>query len=231
MNQVRTEPAANALERLADSTVRLGQQIGDIPGSTWAWGAGAIIAAGLLDTKIDEWAQAHQGGTLERVGKASTAIPVAMGLGTALLYTGLAGESAASTADISLRAAALTLGTNLLTRFAIGRARPFEEKGNSSLNGFAPDAVQSGFASNHVAIAFALATPFAQEHKMPWLYALAASTALGRVQQREHWLSDTVAGAMMGYAIGSLLTDQQHDRSRIRLSLSPQAVTAQWSFK
>jgi hypothetical protein len=230
LNQVNTEPVANALERLADSTVRLGQQIGDIPGSTWAWGAGAIIAAGLLDTKIDEWAQAHQGGTLERVGKASTAIPVAMGLGTALLYTGLGGEPAASTADISLRAAALTLGTNLLTRFAIGRARPFEEKGTSSFHGFGAEAVQSGFTSNHVAIAFALATPYAQEHNMPWLYAVAASTALGRVQQREHWLSDTVAGAMLGYAIGSLLTDQQHERPGVRLSLTPQAITAQWSF-
>ena len=231
LNQVRTEPPANALERLADSTLMLGQQVGDIPGSTWAWGAGAIMASSLLDTKVDSWAQAHQGGTIERLGKATTAIPLALGLGTALLYTGLGGEPAASTADISLRAAALTLGTNLFTRFAVGRARPFEEKGTNSFNSFGPDAVQSGFASNHVAIAFALATPFAQEHNIPWLYAVAASTALGRVQQREHWLSDTVAGAMMGYAIGSLLTDQQHDRSGMRLSVSPQAVTAQWSFK
>ena len=82
-----------------------------------------------------------------------------------------------------------------------------------------------------IAIAFALATPYAQEHNMPWLYAVAASTALGRVQQREHWLSDTVAGAMLGYAIGSLLTDQQHERSSVRLSLTPTTITAQWSFK
>jgi membrane-associated phospholipid phosphatase len=125
----------------------------------------------------------------------------------------------------------LTLGANLVTRFSVGRARPFEDKGSTSFNGFGPDSGQSGFASNHVALAFALTTPFAQKHNMPWLYAVAASTALGRVQQREHWLTDTVAGAMMGYAFGSLLTDQQQDQSGMRLSLSPQAVTAQWSFK
>ena len=231
LNQLSTEPDLNALERLVDSTAKLGRQVSDIPGSTWAWGVGAIVAASLLDSRVDSWAQAHQGGAMERLGKAATALPMAMGLGTALLYTGLGGEPAASTADISLRAAGLTLGANLITRFTIGRARPFEDKGSGSFNSFGPDAVQSGFASNHVALAFALATPFAQEHNMPWLYAVAASTALGRVQQREHWLSDTVAGAMMGYAIGSLLTDQQHDRSGMRLSLSPQEVTAHWSFR
>ncbi|MEI6760184.1 MAG: YjbH domain-containing protein [Betaproteobacteria bacterium] len=229
--QVSHEPDPNALERLVDSTAKLGRQINDIPGSTWAWGAGAIVAASLFDNRVDNWAQAHQGGTMERLGKAGTAVPIAMGLGTALLYTGLGGEPAASTADISLKAAGLTLGANLITRFTVGRARPFEGKGSGSFEGFGSDSAQSGFASNHVALAFALATPFAQEHNMPWLYAVAASTALGRVQQREHWLSDTVAGAMMGYAIGSMLTDQEHDRSGIRLSLSPQAVTAHWSFK
>lgn len=231
LSRVQAAPAANAIERLSDSTAILGRQISEIPASTWAWGAGAIVVASLFDTKLDSWVQSHQSDTLERFGKTTTALPIAMGLGTALLYTGLGGEPAANTADISLRAAALTLGANLVTRFSVGRARPIEHKGSTSFNGFGPDSGQSGFGSNHVALAFALATPFAQKHNMPWLYAVAASTALGRVQQREHWLTDTMAGAMMGYAFGSLLTDQQQDQSGMRFSLSPQAVTAQWSFK
>ena len=72
---------------------------------------------------------------------------------------------------------------------------------------------------------------FAQRHDMPWLYALAASTAFGRVQQREHWASDTVAGAFMGYAIGSMLTDQSRSKNGVRLSVTPQAVVAHWSFR
>jgi membrane-associated phospholipid phosphatase len=97
------------------------------------------------------------------------------------------------------------------------------------LNGFAGNASESGFASNHVATAFALVTPFAQQHDMPWLYGLAAATSFGRVQKREHWVSDTVAGAFLGYAIGSMLTDQ-HKQSSMRLSVTPQSVEANWAF-
>jgi membrane-associated phospholipid phosphatase len=80
-------------------------------------------------------------------------------------------------------------------------------------------------------VAFALATPFAQQYNMPWLYTAAASTALGRLNDREHWLSDTVAGGLMGYAIGSLLFEQQQGRRRaMRLSATPQSIDATWSF-
>ena len=72
-----------------------------------------------------------------------------------------------------------------MTRYTVGRARPFDEQGPSSFNGFKSEAVRSGFASNHVAVAFALATPFAQQYNMPWLYAAAASTGIGRLNDRE----------------------------------------------
>jgi hypothetical protein len=34
----------------------------------------------------------------------------------------------------------------------------------------------------------------------------------------------------MGYAIGSLLTDQQRGETRMRLSISRQEVVAHWTF-
>ena len=56
-------------------------------------------------------------------------------------------------------------------------------------------------------------------------------TALWRIQSREHWLSDTVAGGLMGYAIGSLSYEQQQGGKRsVRLSATPQSVDASWSF-
>jgi membrane-associated phospholipid phosphatase len=82
-----------------------------------------------------------------------------------------------------------------------------------------------------VALAFALATPFAQQYDNPWLYALAATSALGRVQSREHWFSDTLAGGLMGYAIGSITFESQHGSKRsLRLSATTQSVSANWSF-
>ncbi len=38
----------------------------------------------------------------------------------------------------------------------------------------------------------------------PWLYGVAAITKLARVGSRQHWLSDTVAGRVLGYAIGKV---------------------------
>ena len=66
---------------------------------------------------------------------------------------------------------------------------------------------------------------------MPWLYGVAGATAFGRVQKRDHWVSDTVAGALMGYTIGSLMTEQQSSPTAMRLSVTPQSVVANWAFK
>jgi len=82
-----------------------------------------------------------------------------------------------------------------------------------------------------VAVAFALARPFAQQYNQPWLYGLAGLSAVGRIQKREHWFSDTVAGGLMGYAIGSI-THQQRAKARsgLRLNATLQSVDATWSF-
>ncbi len=190
------------------------------------------MASSLLDKPVDNWAQNNQTGNTNRLGTASNALPAVLAVGAGLLYTGIGGQPASSTAENSLKTALSPWGANLSPRFMIGRARPSEELGNSSFSGFNSNSTQSGFPSNHVAVAFALATPFAQQHNMPWLYGVAAASSFGRVQKRDHWVSDTVAGAFMGYAIGSLMSEQQqHSPTAMRLSVTPQSVTANWSFK
>jgi hypothetical protein len=73
----------------------------------------------------------------------------------------------------------------------------------------------------------ALATPFAQRYNQPWLYGLASLTAVGRIQANEHWASDTVAGALLGYAFGSLALQNQHSHSKgLRFSASTERVVA-----
>lgn len=229
---VLSEPRLNALETLGTTTTTLGRQIGDIPASSWLWAGGAILASSLLDKPVDHWAQNHQTGQWSSLGNAANALPYALALGAGLLYISTGDQPSASTAETALKAAGYTLGANLVTKYIVGRARPNEEQGNASFNGFSSSAMQSSFASNHVAVAFALATPFAQQHDMPWLYAVAAASSFGRVEKREHWVSDAVAGGFMGYAIGSLLSDQQKDSQKgMRLSVTPQSVTAKWSFK
>lgn len=218
-------------EHAGNTAAELGGQVAHIPASTWAWGAGAVLATSLLDGDVDQWARGHQSDNWSRIGKLANGVPYALALGTGALLTGVAGESAANTAKTSLTAAAYTLGLNAVTKFTVGRARPLDELGRDHFDGFGSSAAQSSFASNHAALAFALVTPFAQQYDKPWLYALAATTALGRIQGREHWASDTVAGGLLGYAIGSLLSEQQLGRKRgVRLSATPQSIDASWSF-
>lgn len=228
---VLSEPPPTVLEAPFEAGATLFNQIRAIPGSTWLWTGGAILASSLLDTELDQWMKNHQSGNVSRLGTITNNVPYVLAAGAGLLAMGVADEATASTAATSITAAGYTLGANYLTRFAIGRSRPFDELGNNNFNGFRSEAVRSGFASNHVAVAFALATPFAQQYNMPWLYAAAASTGLGRLNDREHWMSDTVAGGLMGYAIGSLLYDQQKGLRRgVRITATSQSIEATWSY-
>ena len=228
---VEHEPSQNLWEYASTSAAGLGKGIADVPVSTWGWGGALLLGASFLDNNVDQWAKNQQGGNWDRAANIANGVPYALALGTGLLFTGIAGDDSAATAKTSLTAAAYTIGGNLLTKFAVGRARPADEMGNSSFNGLTRAASQSSFASNHVALAFALATPFAQQYGNPWLYALAATSGLGRVQSREHWFSDTVAGGLMGYAVGSLTFESQRGGKRtLRLSATPQSVNANWSF-
>jgi membrane-associated phospholipid phosphatase len=227
---IEPQPSQDFWQYTGASATALGRGIAGVPGTTWAWGAAAVLGASVLDSEVDQWARNHQSAGWERAGKLANGVPYALALGTGLLFTGIAGEDAAHAAQSSLTAAAYTLGGNLLTKYAVGRARPADELGSSSFNGFTSSAAQSSFGSNHVALAFALATPFAQQYDNPWLYGLAGSTALGRIQNREHWLSDTVAGGLMGYAIGSMTFQQRNGKAGVRLTATPQSVNAHWSF-
>jgi membrane-associated phospholipid phosphatase len=233
MDATAIEPEAGPglWRHIGSSSTGVGRGLAAMPASSWAWGGALVLGAGLLDKQVDQWAQAHQSDAWSRAGSMANGIPVALALGTGLLFTGIAGDDAAFAAKSALTAGAYTLGGNLLTKYAVGRARPADELGSSSFSGGTAGASQSSFASNHVALAFALATPFAQQYDNPWWYALAATTGLGRIQSREHWLSDTVAGGLMGYAIGTLTYEQQRGSKRtLRLSATPQSVNASWGF-
>jgi membrane-associated phospholipid phosphatase len=224
-------PAARSPLPSLDEAGALARSLADVPWSTWLLGAGVVGASSLLDGEADQWAQSHQGESWSRLGKASNALPYALALGAGVMATGWLGEPLSATARSSLAAAAYTLGGNLLTKYAVGRARPLEALGAGHYEGLGAGAAQSSFASNHVALAFALVTPFAQQYSQPWLYAVAASTAYGRIQSREHWASDTVAGALLGYAMGSLVSEQQRGGKRgLHISATPQSVQADWVF-
>jgi undecaprenyl-diphosphatase len=102
--------------------------------------------------------------------------------------------------------------SNLL-KHLIGRPRPkFVHAGNMELApgaGVGWDSFPSGHASATFAVATVLAVRFP---RFRWvILSLAAVVAASRVLRGSHFLTDTVAGAALGYVIGSLVANPWRD--------------------
>lgn len=95
------------------------------------------------------------------------------------------------------RLAAVSLaGTNLLVetgKRAVNRTRPDGERKRSN----------SSFPSSHAANAFTLAWVLSSRWRRGWpaFFALAVVVALSRLYLNRHYLSDVVAGALLGMAV------------------------------
>lgn len=181
----------------------------------WAGGAGlaagSLLAAGLLDKPVERSVRSHQDQqavrALHRVGDA---LPLALvaAAGGAVAFGDERMQNVGLTALESAAAAAALAEAG---KFVVGRARPDEQRGAAATTGGARR--DSSFPSVHSAVAFAAVTPFAQAYDAPWLYAVAGMGAAGRVAGRQHWVSDAVAGGLLGYASGSWLW-RAHGRSQ-----------------
>jgi membrane-associated phospholipid phosphatase len=198
----------------------------------WAKGTaaagGAVLAGALLDKPVDRFMRKHADSSLARkwdnVGKATPVVFAGMAAG-ALAF---GDERMQNMGIISLEAIVGAGALSVGAKRVIGRARPNEEAGSWSR---ASDRSNASFPSNHSTIAFAAVTPFAQEYDAPWLYGVAAVGSLGRTAGRQHWVSDVVAGGVLGYAMGSWLwqTQRTNTRSGFTVAPGPKSVSMAWS--
>lgn len=114
---------------------------------------------------------------------------------------------------LQLKTVGLAAGFSRVPKFLAQRHRPNLESKiinpwnwEGPLNGFSGN---YSFASGHSFIAFSWASVTAtacKENKIlvAGLYTLASLVGISRVYQGEHWASDVVAGAAIGYAFGKL---------------------------
>jgi membrane-associated phospholipid phosphatase len=203
----------------------------------WARGtglaAGAVLATALLDKPVDRFVKNHADSQLARgwnnFGKA---MPFAL-VGAAGAAIAFGDDRMQNTGLIALESVAGAVGISVGTKYVVGRARPDEESGPWAHVGSGKSRSNASFPSAHSAIAFAAVTPFAQEYDAPWLYGLAAASSMGRVAGRQHWVSDTVAGGIIGYATGSWLWQAQRDNKRSKLTINPgpKEISVAWQTK
>ena len=141
--------------------------------------------------------------------------------------------SDAGVAALEAGAVAL-LGTEVL-KWGVGRARPDAGLGNHEFEpGSSKDEFHS-FPSRHTAVMWAAVTPYAKEFGMPWLYGLAAITNVARIGSREHWVSDTVGGSVLGYVLGDLAWQARREsrkaRARRRVAIGPGKMQLAWELQ
>jgi membrane-associated phospholipid phosphatase len=126
-----------------------------------------------------------------------------------------------ATIRIGVSIAAPTIAC-LALKEAIGRERPNQSPDDAwKLEPFSGDA---SFPSGHTTVAFAAAAALDRETTarwVPWVaYPAAAACGWSRVHDLEHWPSDVVAGAALGYW-GARVTDdflRRRDAERGRLT-------------
>ena len=194
---------------------------------------GVVLASALSDKPVDRFVKKHQNSTSFRNwDKLGKAMPFAL-VGAAGAAFALGDDRMQNTGLISMQSVAAATGLALVGKYAVGRARPNEERGPWTSVGSGKNRSDASFPSGHSAIAFAAVTPFAKEYDAPWLYSVAALGAAGRVAGRKHWVSDTVAGGILGYAVGSWLWHAQRDQNKSGLSINPgpKEISVTWQTK
>lgn len=201
-----------------------------------ALGTGLVLASSMMDKRADRFAKDHAGSSWLKAGNS---------VGNALPWLALAGSAAVAldgsdplrsrTGYTALESGGTALLVAMGLKKVVGRARPWTELGNNNfkpLSGSASNGTD-GFPSGHTIITWAVATPFAEEYNAPWLYGVAAVTNLARVGSRQHWVSDTVAGSLLGYGIGKIFWESSHSANKngFRILPSPSGIDVSWDLK
>ena len=198
-------------------------------------GDGLLLGSALLDQPVDDWAVKHRESRwLKRTVKWGDALPVAaMGLSALFAFD----ESRPRLSDAgtaALEAGVVALAASEVLKYGLGRARPNAGLGRGEFDpGTSEDRFHS-MPSNHTAVLWAALTPYAKEFGAPWLYGVAALANLARAGSREHWVSDTVAGSLLGYALGSLAWEARRDsrqgKNAPKIALGMDSVSVAWDW-
>jgi hypothetical protein len=108
--------------------------------------------------------------------------------------------------DVAIKGATAALETSAITytlKKLVGRQRPGKGDGDGHIKG--PFSGNDSFPSGHTALAFTIATVYAnQKSSSGWnTYPMASTVGWSRIYLKAHWTEDVIAGALIGYLVGS----------------------------
>jgi membrane-associated phospholipid phosphatase len=195
---------------------------------------GISLASAILDKPLDKLAVKHgNNGVVKDVAKLGSDLPfVVMGAAGMAFLANDQDSGLAKTSYSSLAAGGEGFMASLALKYMVGRARPTAEQGATSFTPVSKSNSNSSWPSMHSTVMWAAVTPYAKEYDASWLYGVAAVTNVARVAGRNHWFSDTVAGSLLGYAIGDFVWSSHNTKKHgTNWAVSPNGVTAYWKIE
>ena len=181
---------------------------------------GGVVAGGatlyIFDNKINNFFQRHQTSGLNNVAKYGME-PLGSGVYSfpfvaGFYFYGVATHNAKMMRVAMAATQAVIIGgvSVEVVKHIFGRVRPYQSIPANPRLWMGPKGFQYvSFPSGHTVVAFSLATVFASAYKdKPWVgilsYGLATGVGLSRIYNDDHWSSDVLIGAALGFAIGKV---------------------------
>lgn len=185
----------------------------------WLAAGGLVAVSGVLmataDQDVADYHDRHRVGRVNDVmqGVSDVLSPLALA-GYAGLAWG-AGQLLPSDelSNRSFKAGEAVVYATLISggiKVVAGRARPYTGAGPGDYSPWSWREAQQSLPSAHAAAAFAAArvlSPQLTPGQRMTAYGAATLVSYSRIYQGDHWLSDVVFGAGLGYAVGALLAD------------------------
>ncbi len=135
-----------------------------------------------------------------RFGDATGILPIVGGVALAGVVT--RNRAVRLAAAHSAEAVILASVTVEAGKYLFGRERPYADPDLDGMDFLHYSSGSPAFPSGHTAAAFAMATTLGDAIAKPWarvgLYALAAGTGWAEMAAEAHWMSDVLAGAVIG---------------------------------
>lgn len=194
---------------------------------------GVSLASAVADKPLDKFAVNHGNkGSMPGVERIGNALPfVAIAYSATMFLASDTDSKPARTAYSALAAGGLGAMTALGLKYMMGRARPIAGQGSASFTPVSTSNGDTSWPSGHTTVMWAVITPYAKAYDAPWLYGVAAVTNVARVSGRNHWFSDTVAGSLLGYAIGNFMWEShQSNYHGAEWMITPNQVAVNWRF-
>ena len=243
LQDVRAEPATHVEQPHHDSVFKAASadlaNFGRAAATPDFWRSalligGVSLASAIADKPLDRFAINHgKNGVLPSVKTVGNTLPfVAITYSATMFLTSDADSKSARTAYSALAAGGVGAMSFLSLKYIVGRARPSFEQGSASFTPISTSNGNTSWPSGHTTVMWAVITPYAKAYDAPWLYGVAAVTNLARVAGRDHWFSDTVAGSLLGYAIGDFMWISHNTQKQgAQLMISPNKVAVSWNIE